>query len=362
MAPPPQAVLVIACDRPAYLQRTLDALFRRLDPPDLPVIVSQDGAHGGVRGVVEGYGGRIVHLRYAAGAFAQARRALRDARLRLRGASCEHRGHRRVAEHYRWAFDRVFKEMGLESVAVLEDDLEIAPDFFSYLRAGARLMAEDPTIWTASAWNDNGRPGLIGDPQELHRSDFFPGLGWLMTGALWAELGPNWPECYWDDWMRQPRVRRGRVSIRPEVSRTYTFGAVGVSRGQNWTDFLRPTVLATEAVDFEALDIRYLRKDRYDAALRERVLRAELVTPELAAASKSTGEQKIVYHGPESFARLAAAFGLMPEFREGLPRTSYLGVVGFRLRGRRVFLVPLSYLVEARGRARASRGASLPSS
>ncbi|CAN0431060.1 unnamed protein product, partial [Ectocarpus sp. 13 AM-2016] len=32
------------------------------------------------------------------------------------------------------------------------------------------------------------------------------------------------PEAYWDDWLRDPRRRKGRQFIRPEVCRTFHFG------------------------------------------------------------------------------------------------------------------------------------------
>lgn len=48
---------------------------------------------------------------------------------------------------------------------------------------------------------------------KLYRSDFFPGLGWMMTKQLWNELGPKWPEKYWDDWMREPEQRNGRLVL-----------------------------------------------------------------------------------------------------------------------------------------------------
>ena len=35
---------------------------------------------------------------------------------------------------------------------------------------------------------------------------------------------------YWDDWMREPAQRLERACIRPEVSRTRTFGKKGVSK------------------------------------------------------------------------------------------------------------------------------------
>ena len=30
----------------------------------------------------------------------------------------------------------------------------------------------------------------------LYRTDFFPGLGWMLTKALWKELKPKWPLKY----------------------------------------------------------------------------------------------------------------------------------------------------------------------
>lgn len=35
---------------------------------------------------------------------------------------------------------------------------------------------------------------------------------------------------YWDDWIRQPNQRKERACIRPEISRTKTFGKIGVSK------------------------------------------------------------------------------------------------------------------------------------
>jgi alpha-1,3-mannosyl-glycoprotein beta-1,2-N-acetylglucosaminyltransferase len=58
----------------------------------------------------------------------------------------------------------------------------------------------------------------------LYRSDFFPGLGWMINRKLWNEIHEQWPLGFWDDWLREPKIRRGRQCIYPEISRTYTFG------------------------------------------------------------------------------------------------------------------------------------------
>lgn len=79
--------------------------------------------------------------------------------------------------------------------------------------------------------------GMWVHAETLYRSDFFPGLGWMINAKIWSELGPKWPNGYWDDWLREPPQRRGRATIRPEVSRSYTFGEVGVSQSQFFSKY-----------------------------------------------------------------------------------------------------------------------------
>ena len=81
----------------------------------------------------------------------------------------------------------------------------------SYFTATAPLLEADPSLLAVSAFNDNGQAAYRGDPNALHRADFFPGLGWLMTRSLWRELGPKWPNerGFWDDWLREPDQRKG---------------------------------------------------------------------------------------------------------------------------------------------------------
>ena len=47
------------------------------------------------------------------------------------------------------------------AAACAADDLEVAPDFFSYFSALRKVLDEDPTLWCVSAWNDNGKPGNV---------------------------------------------------------------------------------------------------------------------------------------------------------------------------------------------------------
>jgi len=82
-----------------------------------------------------------------------------------------------------------------------------------------------------------------------------------------AELAPKWPQGFWDDWLREPPQRRGRAFLRPEVSRTYTFGEQGVSQAQFFGRYLATVRLNEERVDWAAQDLSYLAKQTYDAGL-----------------------------------------------------------------------------------------------
>jgi alpha-1,3-mannosyl-glycoprotein beta-1,2-N-acetylglucosaminyltransferase len=170
-----------------------------------------------------------------------------------------------------------------------------------------------------------------------------------MTRGLWRDLAPIWPRVFWDDWLRALFRHEGWVAIRPEVPRTITFGESGVSKGECYHDYLKTMKLNDQRVDFDALDPGYLVKERYDRWLSGAIRRAAIVTPEQAAAATGPEDLRVLYHGERSFASIARLFGLMPDFREGMPRTSYQGVVTFRHRGGgRIFLVPLGYLVAHR--------------
>ncbi|VDM17324.1 unnamed protein product [Wuchereria bancrofti] len=89
----------------------------------------------------------------------------------------------RIARHYKLGLSYVFDKLNYSSVIITEDDLDIASDFFEYFSATRSLLDTDKTLYCISAWNDNGKDYLIDkkQPELLYRSDFFSGLGWMMT-------------------------------------------------------------------------------------------------------------------------------------------------------------------------------------
>ncbi|NXX31945.1 MGAT1 acetylglucosaminyltransferase, partial [Nicator chloris] len=328
-------VLVLACDR-SSVRRCLDKLLRyRPSARRFPVIVSQDCGHAETARVIASYGAAVAHIRQP---------DLSDVAV-----PPEHRkfqGYYKISRHYRWALGQVFRTFRYRAAIVVEDDLEVAPDFFEYFQAALPLLRADPSLWCASAWNDNGREALVdaGHAELLYRTDFFPGLGWLLLAELWDELEPKWPAAFWDDWMRQPEQRRGRSCLRPEVSRTMTFGRKGVSHGQFFDQYLKFIKLNDRFVPFTQMDLSYLKKDEYERFFLQQVYSApEVQLEELQKeAGKDLGAVRLQYRGRDSFKALAKALGLMDDLKSGVPRAGYRGIVSFMCRGRRVFLAPPS--------------------
>lgn len=328
-------VLVLACDR-STVRRCLDKLLRyRPSAQRFPLIVSQDCAHAETARVIASYGDAVLHIRQP---------ELADVPV-----PPEHRkfqGYYKIARHYRWALGQVFRTFRYRAAIVVEDDLEIAPDFFEYFQAAFPLLLADPTLWCVSAWNDNGKEQMVDSSQAelLYRTDFFPGLGWLLLAELWEELEPKWPPAFWDDWMRQPEQRRDRSCVRPEISRTMTFGRKGVSHGQFFDQYLKFIKLNDRFVPFTQLDLSYLKKEEYERSFLPRVYAAPEVKVEELQGNRrrELSAVRLQYSGRDSFKAFAKALGLMDDLKSGVPRAGYRGIVSFVYRGRRVYLAPPS--------------------
>jgi len=333
--PAPITVLLIACNRAEALRRSLDLLLQhRPSAERFPIVVSQDCGHEPTREAILSYGDQLTLIE-------QPDLSPIDVPAKER----KFKGYFYIARHYKWALDTVFAEPSRETVIIVEDDLDIAPDFYSYFAATEPLLRSDPSLWCVSAWNDNGKAGLVdteGGAQTIYRSDFFPGLGWMLTRALWQELSPKWPRSYWDDWMRAPQQRAGRACLRPEVSRTRTFGKKGVSNGLFFDKHLKHIQLNEKPVDFSKLDLTGLTQEAYDQAFKRRLQAAKVVSLQEVTAGRlePSQEYRVVYRTKEDFKRAAKAMALMDDFKAGVPRGGYLGAVAFMHGGARVFLAP----------------------
>ncbi|XP_058952070.1 alpha-1,3-mannosyl-glycoprotein 2-beta-N-acetylglucosaminyltransferase-like [Pocillopora verrucosa] len=325
------AVLVMACNRPT-VKRCLDLLIKyRPSVKEFPIVVSQDCGDAATANVIRSYGNQVSFIQQPDLS------DVRDVPADMRGMM----GYFKISRHYKWALGQVFDNMGYDTVLIVEDDLDIAPDFYEYFKATKPLLDKDPSLWCVSAWNDNGKEGMVKRNDVLYRTDFFPGLGWMMRKSLWIELEPKWPLGFWDDWMREASQRKNRSCIRPEIPRTRTFGRVGVSRGQFYDQHLKFIKLNDQKHPFSKTDLSYLLKDSYDQRFVVRVHSLPLVTADQLVEKKvfATNVQ-VHYSSPKNFEQVAKQLGAMTDFKAGIPRMAYKGIVSIVFSGINVHIVP----------------------
>ena len=204
------SLVVLACNRPDYLKQTLDSLLDVDGVRKEDIIVVQDGNDASVIQVVQDYGLNIVH---------------NNMKGNLRGRD----GAAKIATHYKFAISNGFAfNPRSPAIIIIEDDFLFSPDFLQYFESNSPVLDEDPTTFIMSAWNDNGLAVHVSDKQKIHRTNYCPGLGWLMPRKLWEqELEKKWPKTHWDHWMRDPKQHKGRDCLHPEVPRDYHIGVKG---------------------------------------------------------------------------------------------------------------------------------------
>ena len=155
------AVLVVGYNRVDYLRRGLRSVLRvHSGDPRFPLTVSLDGAHAPTLAVAR---------QFAASHKLNVWQHSQNAKPPLQKRS-DNPAYYHIAEHYRWALEKLFMEQGHQRVIILEDDMEVrpspepcdsphlgidvlarcaqvAPDFFEYFAAMAPVLDGDETLW-----------------------------------------------------------------------------------------------------------------------------------------------------------------------------------------------------------------------
>ena len=140
------------------IKRNLDQLLK-YRPAHLehnfPIVVSQDCGHELTRKAILSYGDRLQLISQPD-----------QSDFPLTGKEKKFKGYYKIARHYAWALNHTFRQY--DTMIIVEDDLDISPDFFEYFRALYPILKSDPTLWCVSAWNDNGKEALVADDPGMH--------------------------------------------------------------------------------------------------------------------------------------------------------------------------------------------------
>ena len=144
-------VAIIASNRPHYLYRMLRTLLSANGAnPDM-ITVFIDGFYDEPLAVAELFGLRGVQ----------------HAPIGVRNA--------RISQHYKSSLSSTFQIFPNAKYAiVLEEDLDVSPDFFSYFSQLVNVLETDPTLYCVSAWNDQGYEHTSANPSQVYRVETMP--------------------------------------------------------------------------------------------------------------------------------------------------------------------------------------------
>ncbi|NXY39158.1 PMGT1 acetylglucosaminyltransferase, partial [Pomatorhinus ruficollis] len=252
-------VAVIAGNRPNYLYRMLRSLLSAQGVNPQMITVFIDGYYEEPMDVVELFGlSGIQHTP-----------------ISIKNA--------RVSQHYKASLTATFNLFpDAKFAVVLEEDLDISVDFFSFLSQSIHLLEEDESLYCISAWNDQGYEHTAEDPSLLYRVETMPGLGWVLRKSLYKdELEPKWPTPEklwdWDMWMRMPEQRKGRECIIPDISRSYHFGIVGLNMNGYFHEAYFKKHKFNTVPNVQLKNVESLRKDNYETEIHRLLGEAEVL-------------------------------------------------------------------------------------
>lgn len=232
-------IAIIAGNRGAYLRQSLTSLFKVPGINPRNIIVFQDGYGEETFEVVRQFGVRLG-------------RFPKTVSNGHKEDTFNHADH--IAFHYKRSLDALwYTHKEADYALILEDDLTVGPDIIDYFSQLVPVLEADKTLFIASAWNDNGYAHASVDPTMIYRTEFFPGLGWLLPKKRWDEfLEKEWPPCCnghsWDLYLRlHLLIDKGLDCLYPDISRTFHIGKVGANVGAAmFNAYFRKHAITTE--------------------------------------------------------------------------------------------------------------------
>ncbi|XP_043191250.1 protein O-linked-mannose beta-1,2-N-acetylglucosaminyltransferase 1-like [Amphibalanus amphitrite] len=258
----PYPIVIVASNRPKYLFRCLASLLANRGLDRQRVVVFVDGDYEEVRQLLD-----LLDV------------PLHQHQVELPTSNAGSR----IGAIYRYTVQRALQMFPeADKLVLLEEDLEVAPDFVSFFDQTHHLLDVDPSLYCISAWNDHGYEHTVGDPSQLYRVGFLPGLGWMLKRSFFLEeVLPRWPPAWseydWDVLLRLDQFRRGRDCVIPDVSRTYHFGFIGqhVNSGMQFKMYYDHALNRDPDVRLRNVDDMIYH--RYEAQLMEEIKHARMI-------------------------------------------------------------------------------------
>lgn len=159
---PETPVVVFVYARPDHTQRTIRSLAENQGAQDKDLIIFADGPRS------ERVAGRVREVREFVSTLAD-RQWFRSVQVR---AHDENLG---LARSVIWGVTDVLQTY--DAVIVVEDDLQLAPDFLTFMDAALRFYARDETIWSISGFSPE-LPALASYDHSVYLAPRGSSWGW----------------------------------------------------------------------------------------------------------------------------------------------------------------------------------------
>jgi len=100
--------------------------------------------------------------------------------------------------------------------------------------------------------------------------------------------------------------------------------------------------LGEDRFDFTRRSLDYLLKENYDRQTETHLSSVPVVSLDdlKTGAARKHGEVRLLYHTKMAFKKYAKFLGIMDDFKSGVPRMAYKGVVSTMYNGLRVHVAP----------------------
>ncbi|XP_071548637.1 protein O-linked-mannose beta-1,2-N-acetylglucosaminyltransferase 1-like isoform X2 [Panulirus ornatus] len=141
------------------------------------------------------------------------------------------RDNNKLFRYYRSVFHLVAHTFpDAPAVILLDEDVQVSPDFFSFMSQTLWLLHADPTLYCINAHSITGFSDRAFNPSRVFRGDLQVQWGYAVTLEFVREALSLWPEdehdteiIIYDFWLYK-HVRRGRECVYPEVGRALHYG------------------------------------------------------------------------------------------------------------------------------------------
>lgn len=245
-------IIVITWARVKYMEQTLNSLLSLKGINELNLAISQDGNERMMNELIDRFKNKI-----------------NSNFKKFDHIHCSTSGKtsQKIAQNYKCGIDKVFHENKAKKVIIVEDDMIFSKDFINYFDKASFLL-KDPSVWCISSWNDFGYQQYVSDPKRFFRTQYFPGLGWMISHKRWNEIGPKFADDLWDENMRVDTVSKNRDCIIPEISRNYNIGAEGANMNQHEYDRKLKGIVYYQGEIFDYGSLDYLLKDNYEKMMK----------------------------------------------------------------------------------------------